>query len=550
MLIPLGFRDGDEVVDLADHAANLGRIDQYAAAVHTAQAQTTHGGAMVFAGADDGTHERNLDLLLCHDLPQDFFHRLATLGGDFGGGGAGAQTVEGCADHVVGVAGAQALGNDVTHAHYFEDGAHRATGDHARTFCGGRDEHRGGAVLADDGVMQRAVLERHLEQTAASLFHGLLNGHRNFASLALAHADAAIAVTDHGQRRKAHGATTLDNLADAIDRDHLLAQAVVFLVGSVFALCFSHLTIPCLEFQTGFTRGLGQRLDTAVITEARTVEGDLLDAGCLGLFGHALADQPGSSNVAAGAFLVCQLFAHFGFQRGSADQHPVAFRRNDACVDMRVRPVHRQAMYAQFGDLPAGCDRTTQTGDFFVHDSSLPVRLLLLGFFENDAFIGVTHTLALVGLGLAICTDLRGSLANHLLVGALEDDFRLAGALGLNACGQLVHDVVRETELQLQRVALDLGTETHANQIQAAFETLTDARDHVIDQRTQGAGHGLSVARVVRDGEGKLIVFLANVHVAGEFLRESAQGALHDDLASADRGFDALGQLDGVLSNA
>src|SRR5690606_38578181 len=106
------------------------------------------------------------------------------------------------------------------------------------------------------------------------------------------------------------------------------------------------------------------------------------------------------------------------------------------------------------------------------------------------------------------------------------------------------------TELQLQRVALDLGTETHANQMQAAFETLTDAGDHVIDQRTQGAGHGLSVARVVGDGAGKLRSLLAKVHAAGPSLRVGARGALHDDLASADRGFEALGQLDGVLSNA
>src|SRR5690606_41761105 len=54
-----------------------------------------------------------------------------------------------------------------------------------------------------------------------------------FASLALAHADAAIAITNHGQCSEAHGATTLDHLADAIDANHLFAQAVVFLLGGV-----------------------------------------------------------------------------------------------------------------------------------------------------------------------------------------------------------------------------------------------------------------------------------------------------------------------------
>src|SRR5690606_32202695 len=125
------------------------------------------------------------------------------------------------------------------------------------------------------------------------------------------------AITDYGQRSKGHGATTLDHFADAVNANHLFAQAVVFLLGGVPTLCFSHLTIPCLEFQTGFTRGLGQRLDTAMVTETRTVECDLLDAGSLGLLGHALANQTSGGNVGPADFLACQLFAHFGLQRGS-----------------------------------------------------------------------------------------------------------------------------------------------------------------------------------------------------------------------------------------
>src|SRR5690606_17837428 len=156
----------------------------------------------------------------------------------------------------------------------------------------------------------------------------------------LAHADTAVTVTNHGQRSEAHGTTTLHYLADAIDANHLFAQAVVFLLGGVPTLCFSHLTIPCLEFQTGFTRGLSQRLDTAVITETRTVKRDLLDTGSLGLFGHTLANQAGCGNVCPRSLLTCQFLAHFGLQRGSAEEHTIAFRRNDACVNVRVRPVH------------------------------------------------------------------------------------------------------------------------------------------------------------------------------------------------------------------
>src|SRR5690606_11393279 len=208
----------------------------------------------------------------------------------------------------------------------------------------------------------------------------------------------------------------------------------------------------------------------------------------------------------------------------------------------------RKAMNAQFGDFPASGNRTTQTGKFFIHDSSLPVRLLLLGFFENDALVGVTHTLALIRLGLAVCANLRGSLANHLLVGALQDDFRLAGALGLDAGRRLVHDVVRVTKLQLQRVALDLGAVTHANEVEAALEALAHAGDHVVLEWPQGAGPGRGLARVMRDGASKVLIFRADRHVGGEVLREAAQRALHDNLTCAERGFDALGQLYGVLS--
>src|SRR5574343_1150612 len=44
---------------------------------------------------------------------EDFFNRLATLGGDFRGGRRTLQGVERGADHVVGVRGAVALGDDV-----------------------------------------------------------------------------------------------------------------------------------------------------------------------------------------------------------------------------------------------------------------------------------------------------------------------------------------------------------------------------------------------------------------------------------------------------
>src|SRR5690606_35293898 len=423
----LGFRDGDEIIHLADHPAHLGRVDQNAAAVDAAQAQAADGIAVGLLGADHRAHEGNFDLLLSHDLPQNLFDGLAALGSHFRRSQGSAQAVERGTDHVVGVAGAEALGNHVTHAHHFEDGAHRAAGNHAGTFGSGRNQHGGSAMLANHRVIQRAILQGNLEHAATGLFHCLLNRHRHFASLALAHADTAIAVAHHGQRGEAHGATTLHHLADTVDCDHFLAQAVVVLFfRGAFALYFSHLTDPRLELQAGFTRGIGQRLHAAMVTKARAIESHLLDAGRLGLFGNALAHQRRSGSVVALAGLTSQLRTHFGFQRGSADQHAIAFRRNNVGVDVQVRAEDREAMNAQLGNLPTGRNRTTQTGNFFVHDSSLRAPLFLLGFFDDDALVRITHALALVGFGFAISADFSGHLTDDLLVGAFDDDFRLA----------------------------------------------------------------------------------------------------------------------------
>src|SRR5882672_3055397 len=61
--------------------------------------------------------------------------------------------------------------------------------------------------------------------------------------------------------------------------------------------------------------------------------------------------------------------------------------------------------------------------------------LLLLAFLQLDLLAGVAHTLALVGLGGANVTDLRGHLTDLLPVDALDEDFRLAGRFDRDAFG-------------------------------------------------------------------------------------------------------------------
>ena len=98
-------------------------------------------------------------------------------------------------------------------------------------------------MLAGDGVLQRAGLQADLVHLATSFVHCLLHGDRNFAGLALAHADATIAITNHGECCETEDTTTLHHLGDAVDRNHLLAQAVVaFFLGLLLLLTlrFSH----------------------------------------------------------------------------------------------------------------------------------------------------------------------------------------------------------------------------------------------------------------------------------------------------------------------
>src|SRR5690606_6690424 len=142
-----------------------------------------------------------------------------------------------------GVARAMALGDHARHAHHLEDRAHRAAGDDAGAFGRGGDEDLGGAVASDHPVVDGPVAQGHLDHLAARLVHRLLHGDRHFARLALAHADAAVAVADHGQRREAEDPAALDDLGHAVDADHLLAKTVVAFLAAHSCLNLSHVSI-------------------------------------------------------------------------------------------------------------------------------------------------------------------------------------------------------------------------------------------------------------------------------------------------------------------
>src|SRR6185369_12734453 len=233
----------DEILNLLNHAANCRRIFEFRSTVQLAQTQAAHGGTVVLLGADDALDELHCDFLVSHDLPQNLVNRETTLGGDLGRRIHLRQTVDGGAHDVVGIGRAVGLGDDVGHANHFEDSAHGAAGDDAGTFRSRLDHHGGCAVTAKDRVMHGAVLQADLGHLATGLFHSLLRGDRHFAGLALAHADAAIAITNNGECGKTENPAALNHLGDAVDRDHLLAHAVIALFSVLRLLVsfrFSH----------------------------------------------------------------------------------------------------------------------------------------------------------------------------------------------------------------------------------------------------------------------------------------------------------------------
>ena len=142
-----------------------------------------------------------------------------------------AQAVDGGLGHVDVVGRAQRLAEHVVDAGLFEDGAGRATGDDTGTGSGGLEQHATGAAHTDHGVDDRAAGQRHGEEVLASLLGALLDGEGHLLRLAVAQADAAVAVTDHHERGEGEATATLDHLGDTVDVDDpRLAQCEVGIV--------------------------------------------------------------------------------------------------------------------------------------------------------------------------------------------------------------------------------------------------------------------------------------------------------------------------------
>ncbi|KAG1448813.1 hypothetical protein G6F57_016769 [Rhizopus arrhizus] len=123
---------------------------------------------------------------------------------------------------------------------------------------------------------------------------------------------------------------------------------------------------PCpypLELQAGFAGGFCQGLDAAVVAVARTIEGNLLDAGGLG----TLSDDAANLGGGIGVLAVLQAFHDVGLGGVGGSQHLGTVGGEDLGVQVLAGAQHRQAGDAELTDVGAGRLGATQAGDVLVH---------------------------------------------------------------------------------------------------------------------------------------------------------------------------------------
>lgn len=109
---------------------------------------------------------------------------------------------------------------------------------------------------------------------------------------------------------------------------------------------------------------------------------------------------------------------------------------------------------------------------------------------------------------------------------------------------------MRETDLQIQLLALGLGAEAHADQVQLLLEALADAVDHVGHQGAHRAAHRIGFSRFVGGHEAQLASFVLDGDELVRRTHQRAERALDADGFSADGHVHALRDVDRHFSNA
>ena len=304
------------------------------------------------------------------------------------------------------------------HAHDLEHGAHRAAGDDAVAFGCRLHEHARRAVLADHRVVQRAVLQLHLDHLAARRFHRLCTATGTSLALPLPMPTRPSPSPTTVSAAKPSDAAALDHLGDAVDRDHLFASGRrrVVLRSAAAGMKLCHLLIPCgrvardLELEAGFARGVGQRLDAAVVLETRRdrtrpsrCRRPSPSRRC------ACRRSPRRRRCRRCPHLAVagEVLAHVGLDGRGAGEHlaPSSAMTWRRCAGSCGAPSRRADALQR--DARAGLPGAAQRA---VRSCSSMLGVLPYFFFVSliiTLLVGVAHALALVRLGRTVARELR-----------------------------------------------------------------------------------------------------------------------------------------------
>src|SRR5207249_3849723 len=85
-----------------------------------------------------------------------------------------------------------------------------------------------GGTIPHEIVGDRAACERHFHHAPARGFHGFAHRLAHFVGLAGRDADPSLSIADGDQRVEPEAPAPLDDLGDAVDRDHVLDETVAF----------------------------------------------------------------------------------------------------------------------------------------------------------------------------------------------------------------------------------------------------------------------------------------------------------------------------------
>src|SRR5665213_573978 len=183
-------------------------------------------------------------------------------------------------------------------------------------------------------------------------------------------------------------------------------------------------------------------------------------------------------------------------------------------------------------------------------DFSDMAGLLLLAFLAADGFGLVFDAFALIGLGLAIFTNLGGDLPDPLLVRAGDADRRRLLAYDLDVVRDWELDVVAVAELQDQVLPLHLGA--IADTVDFEIDGIADrhAVHHVVDQRARRAPLHARLLGVVARANRDTAIGDHGLHLAAQRHVQRAELALGGQPLSGDGDLNAWRNDHRIFSDA